>query len=41
MTNISSELNFGENSAAGIQFMSDVSGLLYNTFGIVNHPCAT
>lgn len=37
MTNISSELNFGENSAAGIQFMSDVSGLLYNTFGVLNY----
>jgi type IX secretion system PorP/SprF family membrane protein len=37
MTNISGELNFGENSAAGLQFMSDVTGLLYRTFGVFNY----
>jgi type IX secretion system PorP/SprF family membrane protein len=37
MTNISGELNFGENSSAGLQIMSDVTGLLYRTFGVLNY----
>jgi type IX secretion system PorP/SprF family membrane protein len=37
MTNISGELNFGQNSAAGLQIMSDVTGILYRTFGVFNY----
>ncbi len=37
LTNISGEVNFGSNSAAGLQFMSDVTGVLYRTFGVLNY----
>lgn len=37
MTNISGEVNFGENAAAGLQIMSDVTGILYRTFGVFNY----
>lgn len=37
MTNISGEVNFGKNSAAGVQFMSDVAGILYRTYGVFNY----
>ena len=37
LTNISGEVNFGANSAAGLQFMSDVTGVLYRTFGVFNY----
>ncbi len=37
LTNISGEVNFNQNSAAGLQFMSDVIGILYRTFGVVNY----
>jgi type IX secretion system PorP/SprF family membrane protein len=36
-TNIGGEDAFGENSAAGVQIMSDVAGVLNRTFGIVNY----
>jgi type IX secretion system PorP/SprF family membrane protein len=37
MTNLSGEFNFGANSAAGLQVMSDVTGILYRTFGVFNY----
>lgn len=37
MTNISGELNFGENSSAGLQIMSDVTGILHRSFGVFNY----
>ncbi len=37
LTNISGEVNFGANSAVGLQFMSDVTGVLYRTFGVLNY----
>jgi len=37
MTNISGEFNFGDNSAMGVQVMSDVTGVLYRTFGVFNY----
>ena len=37
LTNISGEVNFEQNSALGLQFMSDVIGVLYRTFGVLNY----
>jgi len=37
MTSFTGELNFGKNSAVGAQILSDVTGLLYRTFGIANY----
>jgi len=37
MTALSGELVFGANSAAGLQVLSDVTGILYRTFGVFNY----
>lgn len=37
LTSLSGEVNFGMNSAAGLNFVSDKSGVLIRTFGVVNY----
>jgi len=36
-TNFSGELNFGQNSAGGLQISTDISGILYKTYGVLNY----
>lgn len=37
LTSLSGEYNFGLNSAGGVNFMSDKSGVLIRTYGLVNY----
>lgn len=37
LTSLSGEMNFGLNSAGGLNFMSDKSGVLIRTYGVVNY----
>ncbi len=37
LTVISGEMNFGKNSAGGLQILSDVSGVVYRTTGLLNY----
>jgi type IX secretion system PorP/SprF family membrane protein len=37
LTAFSGELNFGKNSSAGMQVVSDVTGILYRTFGVFSY----
>lgn len=37
MTSLSGEFLFGKNSAAALQVLSDATGILYRTFGVVNY----
>lgn len=37
MTGLSGEMNFGKNSALGVQWISDQSGILLRSFGIINY----
>lgn len=37
MTSISGEFNFGQNSAGGVQVISDVAGVMYRTYGVLNY----
>lgn len=37
MTNITGEVNFGENSSAGLQITADLTGVLYRTYGVFNY----
>lgn len=37
MTSFSGEVNFGKNSAGGLQVLSDATGVLYRTYGVLNY----
>lgn len=37
LTAFSGEVNFGNNSSAGLQVVSDVTGILYRTFGVFSY----
>lgn len=37
MTGLSGEMNFGKNSALGVQWISDQTGILLRSFGIINY----
>ena len=37
LTAFSGEFNFGQNSSAGVQVVSDVTGILYRTFGVFSY----
>ncbi len=36
MTSISGKFNFGQNSAGGVQVISDAAGVMYRTYGVFN-----
>ena len=37
ITGISGELNFGKNSSGGVEIISDATGILYRTYGVLNY----
>ena len=37
ITGISGEMNFGKNSSGGVEIISDATGILYRTYGVLNY----